>query len=136
MVIRAVLVEAGENKNCYGTIIRGNSVIDCTREGIVLMSPLVGKVTNTVITGNTILNAYTGIRLTNQHMSYNTINTVITGNNIMRGSGLTSDYLYEQRTVYIEYADFAVVTGNMLRGRDVFDKTTDSHNLIANNLSI
>lgn len=136
MVIRAVLVEAGENKNCYGTIIRGNSVIDCTREGIVLMSPLVGKVTNTVITDNTILNAYTGIRLTNQHMSYNTINTVITGNNIMRGSGLTSDYLYEQRTVYIEYADFAVVTGNMLRGRDVFDKTTDSHNLIANNLSI
>lgn len=101
------------------------------------MSPLVGKVTNTVIDANTILNAYTGIRLTNQHMNCdNTINTVISANNIMRGTGLTSDYLYEQRTVYIEYADYAVVTGNMLRGRDVFDKTTNAHNLIANNLAI
>ena len=54
----------------------------------------------------------------------------------MRGHGITSDYLYEQRTVYIEYGTHTLITGNMLMGRDVFDKTTDGTNTAVNNMAI
>lgn len=132
---RGIIVES-VTKDCYGNIITNNSILDCDKEGILLMSSLDKKVSNTIINNNSIWNAYTGIRLTNEYMTPNTINTVINGNNIMRGTGRTDDYLYEQRTVYIEYASHTLVTGNMVRGRDVFDKTTDGTNKIDNNLAL
>lgn len=132
---RAILLEAPE-KEAYGNIISQNSILDCSKEAILLMSSLDYKVSNTVVSSNSIWNAYTGIRLTNEYMSMNTVNTVINGNNIMRGTGLTTDYQYEQRTVYIEYAEHTLVTGNMLMGHDAFDKTTTGTNMMVNNMSL
>ena len=129
-----VLESAGQES--YGNIISNNNIIACSKEGILLMSSLDYKLSNTIINGNTIWDCYTGIRLTNEYMSLNTVNTVVTGNNIMRGTGLTSDYLYEQRTVYLEYCVYTLVSNNMVRGKDVFDKTEGNLNMISTNLAV
>lgn len=134
MMDRGVIVEASSDKDCYGTIVTNNSMLTIAKEGILLMSSLLRLVSNTVISNNTILDAYTGVRLTNEYMTPNTVGTIITNNSIQRGTGQTTDYLYEQRTVYIEYASRVIVTNNMLMGRDVFDKTTDGTNIIKNNI--
>lgn len=132
---RAIFLEA-PNKEAYGNVICENTILDCSKEGILLMSSLNYKVSNTVVNSNSIWNAYTGIRLTNEYMSANTVNTIINGNNIMRGTGLNSDYQYEQRTVYIEYGEHNLVVGNMLMGHDAFDKTTTGTNILTNNMSV
>lgn len=132
-VTRGIIVES-PNEETFGLIITGNTLHNASKEGIVIMSSQLYKINTTIISENVIYDAYTGIRLTNEYMDPNTVNTIITSNNIMRGNGITSDYLYEQRTVYIEYASHVLINGNMIMGRDVFDKTDGTSTISMNNM--
>lgn len=89
---------------------------------------------NNVISNNIIYDCYSGIKLTNTSQAHNSINNVITGNNIMRGTGKTTDYLYEQHTIRIEKGEFNLVSNNVLRGRAAVDE--GKNNMVVNNVSV
>ena len=74
---RAIIIQSN-NKESFGNMINSNSIVECAKEGIILMSSLDNKVSNTNINNNTIYNCYTGIRITNEYMNANTVNTIIT----------------------------------------------------------
>lgn len=113
--------------------IMDNDIIECAL-AINIESTVANVNRNNVVSNNIITDCYSGIKLTNELVSNNCMNNVITGNIIMRGTGLPSDYLYEQHTIRIERGEFNVVTGNVLRGRAAVDE--GSNNIVANNVSV
>lgn len=118
---------------CFGNIINDNTIIDY-KLGVNIESDTNKTNGNNIINGNTIYNCLSGIKLTNLLQAHNSINNVITNNNIMRGTGLSSDYLYEQHTIRIEKGAFNLVTNNVLRGREAVNEGVN--NVIANNISV
>lgn len=121
------------NESNLGNIISNNSIIDYTL-GINIESTSDKTNGNNIISSNTIYNCYSGIKLTNVLQAHNSINNVITGNTVMRGTGLTTDYLYEQHTIRIEKGEFNVVSNNVLRGRAAVDE--GRNNMVSNNVSV
>lgn len=123
----------GDTHSILGNIISNNSIIDYFL-GINIESDSTNTNGNNVISTNTIYNCFSGIKLTNILQSHNSKYNVITNNTIMRGTGLTSDYLYEQHTIRIEKGSYNMVSNNVLPGRDVTDEGIN--NTVYNNISV
>lgn len=121
------------NEASFGNVISNNSVIGYTL-GINIESTSNKTNGNNAITSNIIYNCYSGIKLTNALQAHNSVNNAITGNTVMRGTGLSSDYLYEQHTIRIEKGAFNIVSGNNVKGRAVVDE--GQNNVVANNVSV
>lgn len=121
------------NEASFGNKINSNTILDYAI-GVNIYSTLAKTNSNNIISNNTIYNCYSGIKLTNELQAHNTINNIITNNNIMRGTGLPTDYLYEQHTIRIEKGAFNIVSNNVLRGRAAVDE--GQNNIISNNISV
>lgn len=123
----------GDTGSSLGNTIIGNSIMEYFL-GINIESGTGVVNSNNVVSGNVIYNCFSGIKLTNLLQAHNSKYNVITNNTVMRGTGLTSDYLYEQYTIRVEKGSFNVITNNILPGRDIDDNGIG--NTINDNISV
>lgn len=125
------------DKDAVGNKIMNNNIIEVpgTKTAIALESTNNRKLTNSIVSGNIIMDCYSGIILSNSSNDQTlTANNCITGNSIMRGTGDVKDYLYEQHTIRVLHGSFNIVTGNMCRGRTPVDNGIN--NMFINNIAV
>lgn len=135
-----IILEATERDTQYGNMITNNHFINSNDFGYCAIVIYGGEteensMNNNIITGNFILDFYNGIRVESPTMVNSCNNNLISNNTIMRGTGLSSDYLFEQHTVRICNGSWNLVTGNILKGREAVNNS-DSTNVISNNISV
>ena len=135
-----IILEATERDTQCGNMITNNHFINSNDFGYCAIVIYGGEteensMNNNIITGNFILDFYNGIRVESPTMVNSCNNNLISNNTIMRGTGLSSDYLFEQHTVRICNGSWNLVTGNILKGREAVNNS-DSTNVISNNISV
>lgn len=133
----ALLIMPSGSSSQYNNIISGNHFSRIGYCAIVISGGNDEEVymNNNIVSNNTFMDCFNGIRIESPCMKNNCNNNLITGNIMMRGTGLSSDYLYEQHTVRICNGSWNLVTGNVLKGREAANNSNDT-NVISNNVSV
>ena len=125
----AIKINADINSN-YGNIIKNNRITK-SNIGIVLNSSK-NSLTKNHITKNNILSCGIGIVLTNTgNDSTKTTMNIISENIVMRGTGKSSDYLPNNKTIVSEFSSKNIINCNITSGKEIIAP----HDVLSNNIS-